>query len=103
MRGPTPLEEVRQAREEPAHRTVPNHHALVHAFEAVQRARRISDNQLCRKAGIANTAPGSWRSGCMPTLANFDAAMRAMGFRLVLAPLDEDPDAAVIARQVRRP
>ena len=83
-------------------RTVANHHPLLHAFEAVQRARGLSDTQINERAGFSSNALRTWRQGRNPTVANLDAALNVLGFRLVLAPLDDDPSAAVIARAVRR-
>lgn len=80
----------------PAH----NHHPLLHGFAGVIQARGLSLGQLDRLSGIPAQTIRRWETHC-PTVANLDVALQALGFRLVIAPLEESPDAAVIARTVR--
>lgn len=82
-------------------RTVANHHPLVHGLEAIMRARDTSPNAVSERAGMAHNAISRWMDGCSPGIANFDAALNVLGFRLAIAPISDDSE--VIAQRVRRP
>lgn len=74
------------------------HHPLVHGFAAIQRCLGLRDKDLFDKAGVTNAS--QWRNGVEPGIINFDSGLRAMGFRLVIARLEEEPAEIIISRRV---
>lgn len=95
MRAPGP--ETRRRR------TVANHHPLVAAFEAILIARGKTLGSISKDVGLTDQTMHTWFAGRTPRVAHLDYALNALGFRLVIAPLAEDPTAVILAREVRRP
>lgn len=73
-------------RNPPALPVAQGHSPLVVEFDAIQREQGITSRSLAKEAGIAPTSPRRWRGGVTPTIANFDAALRVMGFKLKIVP-----------------
>lgn len=63
------------------------HHPLIGEFDRLQQEASLSDGEVVRRAGVAASLIGMWRGGRHPRLANFDAVLNVLGYRLAIVPL----------------
>lgn len=68
--------------------TIPNNtHPCVRGFFTEANEQRATRRQISQRVSLGTATLTSWRTKCMPTLDNFDAALNALGFELAIVPI----------------
>ena len=62
-------------------------HALVAEFKGIRRGMKVPAKVVAHKIGVNVTTIFAWERRHDPTLCNFDAALRTLGYCLTIVPL----------------
>jgi DNA-binding phage protein len=65
-------------------------HPTVQALHEAQRRSGRSVAEVARAAGLSKASIYDWRSRRVPTVTNLDAALRAVGLRLAVVPVETE-------------
>lgn len=66
---------------------VPGHHPLVHFMDDQLVIQRVTATEAAKRAGIGQCVVSQWRRGVTPSIANFDAVLNVLGYKLAVVPL----------------
>jgi hypothetical protein len=71
--------------------TPSNHHPLLKEFFLLCDASPLTYAQLAKRAGVAESQIGKWRTRANhPRLPNFDAALQALGYQLQIIKIEKE-------------
>ncbi len=76
-----------------AQRVPTNCHPTVRKLFELMNVHRVSQGQLGRKSGLNPWIFGNWKRRSNPSLTSIEAALGAMGYQLVVAPIASAPQA----------
>lgn len=68
---------------------VTNHHPLVREAMEIVAAGTMADDEVTDRAGVGGRVLIHWRKGSMPRVANLDAVLQVMGYRLKIVRIDD--------------
>lgn len=64
---------------------VPTHtHPVVREFFQLRNQERVPTRVIRQRAGLGRDTITGWTKDCMPNVANLDAALRVLGYRLAV-------------------
>ena len=64
-------------------------HPLVKQFFVLRNQERAPTKLITKRAGLGRDTIAGWAKDNNPTIANFDAALRVLGYRLEIRRIDE--------------
>jgi hypothetical protein len=66
----------------------PNHHPVVRGAIEIVDAGGLAYDCVEERAGVGHRTLRHWRNGRMPQVANLDAVLQVMGYRLSIVKMD---------------
>ena len=69
----------------------PAQHKLVHELFAIMLRQHMTMKDMSARAGLDYVSVGKWKYLHTPTIANFDAALNVLGYRLAIIPVRIEP------------
>lgn len=62
----------------------PNHHPFILWLDEEIKLQELSETKVAMQAGLTKTLVTQWRLGKTPSIANFDAALSVLGYKLAI-------------------
>jgi hypothetical protein len=74
----------------PRAQTNPAHVPLVHEFIRLSDQLGYSLHTIGLRVGLSTNVLYRWNQGALPTIANFEAALNVIGYRLAIVPIEQE-------------